>query len=136
MTRNWGTHGRRIVMLALGLGVMIMGGQAGDEGMRVYAGGGGLRCKIQVEQHGNNVELQGIVFANAAVQGSYKLVVTSSGGGGRSSIDQAGDFQAQADGPTKLGIIQLGGGGSYRARLKVMWNGDEVECEKTVGGWL
>jgi hypothetical protein len=137
MNGNFGSHGRRFLTLALGLGVMVVGAQSGAEGMRAYAAGGSLRCKIQVEEHGDRIELQGIVFANAEVHGSYELHVIRSGDGGNSNISQAGDFDAKPDAPTPLGIIQLGGDpGKYRARLKVTWNGDAVECEKTVGGWL
>jgi hypothetical protein len=71
------------------------------------------------------------------VRGSYELVVTKSAGGSRSNIAQAGEFDASPDTPTRLGIVQLGGdSGSYSAKLKVKWDGDEVECHKSAGGWL
>ena len=104
--------------------------------MKAYAGGP-VRCKIEVEQSGNGVELQGIVYASKAVSGSYELVVAKTSGGSRSNITQAGEFDALPDMPTRLGGVQLGGdSGAYNAKLKVKWNGDEVECHKSVGGWL
>jgi len=137
MTKAWRNHGRRIVTLALGLGVMIMATSGGDEIMKAHAFGGPVRCKIEVDQRGDLVALQGVVFASKAVRGTYELHVTKSSSGGSSNISQAGDFDAYPDEPTPLGIVQLGGdGGKYRARLKVMWDGDQVECEKTVGGWI
>jgi hypothetical protein len=136
MTEAFRNHGRRFLPLALGLGVMVMAAQSGDDGMKAYAGGP-VRCKIEVEQSGNGVELQGVVYASKAVRGSYELVVTKSAGGSRSNIAQAGEFDASPDTPTRLGIVQLGGdSGSYSAKLKVKWDGDEVECHKSAGGWL
>lgn len=138
MTTAKGTYGRRIVTLALGLGVMVMAAQSGENGMNAQAADGSVRCEIKIEEIGAGVQLQGVVTANRAVQGAYELQVSKSGGGGRSNISQAGDFDARPNVPAKLGIVQLGGdGGTYRATLKVMWDGEEIECEKRVGGgWL
>lgn len=139
MTAARGPHGRRIVTLALGLGVMIVGAGIGEGGMKAKAGGGGVRCDIEVKTLGNGVQLQGVVIAKTAIQGAYELQVSkSNSGGGGSNINQAGGFDAQPGAPAKLGVVTLGGdGGSYRAKLKVMWNGEEIECEKKVGGgWL
>lgn len=134
MSKAWEPHGRRILTLAFGLGVMIMAAEAGEDGMKAYAGGS-VRCDIEVQRLGNRVELQGVVFANTAVRGAYELQVTKSGGGGRSNISQAGEFDAVPSSPTKLGFVQLGGdNGSYHAKLRVMWNDHQVECEKSVGG--
>lgn len=133
-----GSYGRRIITLALGLGVMVMAAQGDNDGMTAQAADGSVRCEIKVREMGSGVQLQGMVFANKAVQGAYELQVSKSGGGGHSNISQAGDFDARPDTPARLGIVQLGGdGGTYRAKLRVMWNGDEIECEKRVGGgWL
>ncbi len=138
MTTARGTFGRRIVTLALGLGVMVMAAQGGENGMKAQAADGSVRCEIEVTELGTGVQLQGVVFANRSVQGAYELQVSKSGAGGHSNINQAGDFDARPDAPAKLGVVQLGGdGGTYRARLKVMWDGDEIECEKRIGGgWL
>lgn len=137
MTTVKRAYGRRIVTLALGLGVMVLAAQSGENGMTAKAGGGSVRCEIRVEKFGGGVQLQGVVFANEAVEGAYEMQVSKSGDGGRSNINQAGGFNVRPNAPAKLGIVQLGGdSGSYRAKLKVMWNGEEIECEKNVGGWL
>ena len=137
MTTAKGTHGRRIVTLALGLGVMILAAQGGENGMNAQAGGP-VHCEIQVKPLGGGIELQGIVFASTPVQGAYELQVSKSGGGGSSNINQGGDFDASPNAPARLGVVTLGGDkGTYRARLKVMWNGKTIQCEKSVGGgWL
>ena len=123
--------------LALGLGVMAAAMLSGGTKVSAKAARGPVRCEIKVTSLGGGVELQGVVFADAAIHGAYALQV-SSAGGGRSNINQAGRFSAGPDGPVKLGSVRLGGdNGTYRATLKVTWNGEEIECEKTVGGgWL
>jgi hypothetical protein len=137
MTNSKCPHGSRIVTLALGLGVMIVAAQSGENSMAAKAASGPVRCEIQVEKLGSSVQLQGVVFANEAVQGAYEMQVSKSGVGGRSNINQAGGFDAGPHAPAKLGIVQLGGdNGTYRAKLKVTWNGEEIECEKKIGGWL
>jgi hypothetical protein len=123
--------------VALGLGVVAAAMLSGGTEVNAEAARGPVRCEIKVTSLGGGVELQGVVFADAAIHGDYALQV-SSAGSGRSSINQAGRFSAGPDGPAKLGTVRLGGdNGTYRATLKVTWNGEEIECEKTVGGgWL
>lgn len=139
MTTGWGQHGRRFVTLALGLGVMVLAANSGEDGqMKAQAADGSLRCQIEVEDLGSGVQLQGVVFADQGGYGSYQLRVSKSGGGGSSNVNQSGEFSASGNAPTRLGIIQLGGdGGSYDAQLKVFWNGEEIVCRKKIGGgWL
>jgi hypothetical protein len=97
-----------------------------------------VRCEIQVvKEHGNNVTLEGVVFAKTAIEGSYQLRVSKSGGGGSSNINQTGDFSAGPGEPSTLGTVTLGGdGGSYVARLTVTWDGGSIECTERVGGTL
>jgi hypothetical protein len=137
MTIGRNQNGRRIVTLAFGLGVMVLSAGC-EDGMKAYAGGGPLRCEIEVEEIGSSVQLQGIVYAGEAVQGAYDLQVSAAGGGGSSNIRQQGDFEAAAHEPARLGIVQLSrDGGAYKARLKVTGNGEAVSCEKRIGGgWL
>jgi hypothetical protein len=137
MTTGRNQNGRRIVTLAFGLGVMVLSAGC-EDGMKAYAGGGALRCEIEVEETASSVRLQGIVYAGEAVQGAYDLQVSAAGGGGSSNIRQQGDFEAAAHEPARIGIVQLSrDGGAYKARLKVTWNGEAVSCEKRIGGgWL
>lgn len=130
-------NGRRIVTLAFGLGVMILGAQAMDSG-DAQAGGGPVRCEIEVETVGGGVRLQGVVHAKEAGSGAYDLEIRSSGSGGSSNIRQGGDFSAAAGEPARLGTVRLGGdGAAYDATLTVIWNGKEFHCRKRIGGgWL
>jgi hypothetical protein len=96
-----------------------------------------LRCEIQVQEHGNSVALEGVVFAKSAVMGSYQLRVSKTGGGGSSDINQSGEFSAGPGGPSTLSTVTLGGdGGSYVARLTVTWDGGTIECTERVRSTL
>ncbi len=138
MTASKFPRGRKFVTLALGLGVMALAGHGSEDGMKAQAGDGSVRCEIQVKELRGGVQLQGVVYSDRAVSGDYQLQVSQSGGSGSSKINQGGGFDVRPNAPAKLGVIQLGGdGGSYRAKLKVMWNGEEIECvKKAGGGWL
>ncbi|MGB0085247.1 MAG: curli-like amyloid fiber formation chaperone CsgH [Rhodomicrobiaceae bacterium] len=137
MTKQ-GTQGWRIATLAFGFAAMTVAAQGGEDSMKAQTAGGPVRCEIEVTPLGGGVELRGVVFANAHVQGAYELRVSKSGNGSHSNVNQAGKFDARPDTPARLGAVTLGGDrGIYRATLKVIWNGEEIECEKTIGGgWL
>jgi hypothetical protein len=137
MTTGWTHHGRRFLTLALGLGVMVLGVQGGRDAMNADARGSGLRCEIEVEEYGSGVQLQGIVFTKEAAQGIYEMQISSAGRNGTASIQQQGDFNAAANKPARLGIVQLRKEGGYDAELTVIWNGKEYRCQKHIGhGWL
>lgn len=123
-----------VLSLAVGLGVIgIVAAGAGS----VEAAAGGVRCEVQIKARSGGVTLEGIVHSNAAIDGTYQLVVTKSGGGGSSDINQGGAFSAVAGEDTSLGTVMLGGnGGSYTAKLKVKWNGNSTECREKVSGSL
>jgi hypothetical protein len=100
------------------------------------AGGGGLRCEIYQSHGGGGVTLQGVVFANGAVDGSYQFNITKSGGGGSSNINQGGEFSVGAGGKATLGQVSLGGDGGYTASLRVTADGHSVSCKERIGGSL
>src|SRR5919108_5037385 len=119
------------------LGVSVIGAIDGS----IERVGGGqsasqpIRCEIQVKEHANSVALEGVVFAKTAVEGSYQLRVSKSGGAGGSDINQRGDFSAGPGERSSLGTVTLGGdGGSYVAKLTVTWDGGSIECTERVRG--
>jgi hypothetical protein len=115
--------------LALGLGVMGMIDGSIESADATQKASQTIRCNIQVEEHGRSVALEGVVFAKSAIEGSYQLRVSKTGGAGSSDITQSGSFSAGPDAPATLGSVTLGGdGGSYVAKLTVMWNGRSIEC--------
>ena len=118
-----------LVPLAAGavstMGGIVQSAQAGE----------GARCEIRVSKRGGMTTLEGVVFASAAVSGSYRLSVTSSAGGGGSGIDQSGAFSAKSGETASLGVVSLGGGaGSHTADLTVRWNGGSSRCSQHAGG--
>lgn len=95
---------------------------------------GSVRCEIQVSGSGSGVTLEGVVYAKSEIAGSYQLRVSQSGSGGGSNINQGGGFSAGPGGPSHLGTVMLGGGGSYTASLKVTWDGGSTACSERVSG--
>ena len=95
-----------------------------------------LRCEIEASSAGGMISLEGIVFADTAVSGSYAFHVVSSGGGGSSNIRQGGAFAAGPDGAVTLGRVMLGGSGAYDASLTLDANGETIECAERIGGTL
>ncbi len=117
--------------LLLGLtliGVEMGASQAGSSGE------GPLRCEIQTTSANGMVALEGVVHADVAVSGSYSFRISSSGGSGRSNIQQGGGFTAGPGGPVTLGRVMLGANGAYDASLTVTSNGSTVACSERVGG--
>jgi len=122
---------RTIVLAAIGLAV---GGTVAVNADQNRAGG--VKCELRVEKSGGMTGLKGLVFATTAVNGTYEMRVSKTGGGGSSVINNNGEFAAAPGRPATLGAVTLGGGGSYAARLRVNWKGGEVECNERVGGWF
>lgn len=95
----------------------------------------GATCEIKVSKRGGMTTLEGFVVSPTAISGSYRVSVTSAGGGGGSDIDQSGAFSAKAGQSTSLGVVSMGGSaGSYNAELTVKWNGGSTRCQERVNG--
>ena len=95
---------------------------------------GGLSCDIQVSRSGSLVGLKAVVSAPDATSGSYRLRVVSSGSNS-SNIDQSGDFSVRG-GSEIVSTVNLGGSGTYTARLSVTADGRTTECSQRVSGSL
>ncbi|MGE6741952.1 curli-like amyloid fiber formation chaperone CsgH [Allorhizobium pseudoryzae] len=94
-----------------------------------------LRCEIQVTPQKGMVTLEGIVFSDRAVDGTYSLQVEGSGRGGSNSVQQGGAFSAKAGRSNSLGQVSLGSAGAnYDVTLKVSAGGKTVSCTEWVGG--
>ena len=84
-------------------------------------------CEIHVDQSGDSIVLEGLVFA-ADRSGSYHMQVQQKGLGS-SRISQSGDFKVRAGAPASLGIVSLAkGAGSYFATLTVSWEDGSADC--------
>ena len=93
-----------------------------------------ISCDIRVSHAGGSVGLKAVVIADAAASGNYQLRVVSSGSNS-SNIDQSGEFSV-GNGTTVVSSINLGGSGTYTARLSVTVDGRTTECSQKVGGSL
>ena len=93
-----------------------------------------LSCDIQVSRSGSMVGLKAIVNSPGATSGSYRLRVVSSGSN-NSNIDQSGEFTVSG-GSGVVSTVQLGGSGTFTARLSVTSGGRTTECSQRVSGSL
>ena len=128
------TYSKPLALLA-GSGMLGLGVLMAAPGEAAAGGGSGLRCEIYQSHSGGGVVLEGVVFANGAVDGSYQFNVTKSGGGS-SSISQGGEFSVGSGGKSTVGSVSRGGEGSYSATLRVTADGHSVSCKERAGGSL
>jgi hypothetical protein len=92
------------------------------------------RCEIRAEPNGRGVVLEGLVFADAPLSGSYQFRIAQNGAGGSSRINQGGEFEAVPGLPESLGTVSLASGpGSFTATLTVSWAGGTVDCSAGTG---
>ena len=112
-------------------------------GMAVAAAGavqagstaGPLSCAILANSVNGAIALHGTVQTDVAVSGTYRFKVASAAGGGRSNMQQGGNFTAAPGGPVTLGRVMLGNPGAiYDAHLEIVSNGLSVECSERIGG--
>ena len=87
-----------------------------------------IACEIRVDQSGESIVLEGLVFAAADLSGFYRMQVRQNGLGS-SRISQSGDFKVRAGTPGSLGIVSLAkGAGNYFATLTVNWDDGASDC--------
>ena len=78
--------------------------------------------------------LEGILYANVDVSGTYRFSVVSVGGSGNTNIRQGGAFTAASGDEATLGRVMLGGSGAaYEATLEITTFGETVACTERVG---
>lgn len=96
----------------------------------------GVACQISATPMPAGVELTTYASAQAPVSGSYHFVVSKSGSGGSSDIDQGGDFNARPGKQALLGVVDLNvdAGTHYFAKLTLAWNAHSTACSRRFGG--
>lgn len=121
--------GLRVPALILGLSV------AGFSACGLAAGetrGGAappIRCELILDEARGATTIEGRVTADRPVNGSYRLTISSISNGGRSVINQSGDFRAAPGAPAILGQTTLGGSrAQYRADLELSVPGERLSC--------
>lgn len=92
------------------------------------------RCEIRAEPAGRGVVLEGLVFADVPLSGTYQFRISQQGAGGASRINQGGEFEATPGTPESLGTVSIGSGpNSFSATLSVSWAGGTVDCSAGTG---
>lgn len=92
-----------------------------------------LRCELRVTKSGGNLTLEALAFSDKSVEGTYRLKVDGSGSGGNSVIQQGGPFSSDPAKGRSLGMVSLGAGSTYDARLEVKAGDTSANCVETVG---
>jgi hypothetical protein len=108
---------------------------AGEAGAQAAGTSDGTRCELKVGKRSGMTTLEGFVSATSTISGSYRISVTSAGGGGGSDVDQSGAFTAKSGQSVSLGVVSMGGTpGKYTADLTVTWNAGSIQCIEHVDG--
>lgn len=87
-----------------------------------------LDCDIDVDRTANGIRITPVVHSDRALAGEYSLVVTKTGGGNSSDINQGGPFDVSRGESVRLGSSEFSmeRGAKFRATLKVRANGREI----------
>jgi hypothetical protein len=113
---------------------------SGDLPLAAYAAGPAQRaapavipiksstCDIVVDRTRNGVMLTAVANLPRGADGEYSFVITKSGRGGSSDINQGGPIDSASRGRVELGAaeVSLERGASYRATLKLTSDGREI----------
>lgn len=87
------------------------------------------RCQLRVDDNGDSIVLEGVVFARKPASGSYQMRVSQESTGGRSNITQSGDFIVESGSTATLGTVSLSNRVSrYVAKLTVQWDDGAADC--------
>jgi hypothetical protein len=124
-----------LLPLSIGWGAVAVANGNGAEGAPEAPAAKLPACEIRVDQSGNSIILEGLVFGRADVSGSYDMQVRQKGLGS-SRISQSGDFKIPAGAPSSLGVVSLAkGAGSYFATLTVNWDDGAADCVAEAPKW-
>jgi CsgH protein len=85
------------------------------------------RCQVRVDDDGDSIVLEGVVFARRPTSGSYRLHVSQESAGGSSEIVQSGDFIVESGSAASLGTVSLSNS-VYVAELTVQWDDGDADC--------
>ena len=91
------------------------------------------RCQLRVDDDGDSIVLEGVVFARKPASGSYQMRVSQESTGGSSNIAQSGDFIVKSGSTASLGTVSLSNRVSrYVAKLTVQWDDGAADCVAAV----
>lgn len=94
----------------------------------------GQVCEIRATPQAGMVRLEAVAKGDKAGAGTYTFHIEKSGNGGRSVINQGGDFDVAAGGSQSLSAVTLDTNGArYKATLDLVIDGKSFSCSKQVG---
>jgi hypothetical protein len=98
-------------------------------GVATTASAADATCQLRVTDRGSMLEIEPMVTASNAMDGSFDLAIS----GGGTEINHSGGFSAQAGTPVSLGVMNLSLGARYNAKLKINWKGGTIRCTEVLG---
>ncbi|MCP4183893.1 MAG: hypothetical protein GY761_11350 [Hyphomicrobiales bacterium] len=117
--------GTAAMILTLGAGDVDVGASQDNSNAK------SLRCEVQTSSSRGMITLQGMLYTDKKISGSYHFKVTGRGSSGNSNINQGGEFTAGPDDWVTLGKVMLGKRSTqYDATLKVKINGIALKCSE------
>ncbi len=117
--------------LILGMGAANVGN---DTTRPITVSGEPVYCEILTNTSRGMTTLEGTLYTDGEISGSYRFKVKSAGNGGSSSISQGGEFHAGSDESVMLGRVMLSSEGtSFDATLKIKANGKTIKCSQHIG---
>lgn len=95
-----------------------------------------VTCAIERKTVDHGLLFQGVLTANSAVEGSYRLTVIKTSASGSANLKQQGTFSASPGQIVALGHVGFNheNGVSFEIRLTLDIAGQEVVCSKHAGG--
>lgn len=126
---------KSLIFAAAIAGLALAGGGAAStsEGTGGAAADIPMRCEIVAESTRGMMQLQGMVYADRAIDGRYRLTVTSASRSGSTNISQGGNFSASENNPARLGMVMLSLNDVYDVELEVKANGHTFGCSDRFG---
>ena len=123
----------KLVLPAAALGVAVFGLAASTNAHSSNDHAAPVTCEISVSKGRYGHTYEGVVHAESAAKGTYKLSLSKRGNGGSAMINQSGDFNVAAGDSESLGQATFGGLPSMvDATLTLRMKGKTLTCDNAV----
>ena len=123
----------KLVLPVAAIGVAVFGLAAGSNAHSSDDHAEPVTCEISVSKGRYGHTYEGIVHAETAAKGTYKLSLSKRGSGGSAMINQSGDFNVAAGGSESLGQATFGGlPSAVNAKLTLSMKGKTLTCDNSV----
>ena len=123
----------KMLLPAAAIGAAVFGLAAGSNAHSSNDHAEPVTCKISVSKGRYGHTYEGIVHAETATKGTYKLSLSKRGNGGSAMINQSGDFNVAAGGSESLGQATFGGlPSAVKATLTLRMKGKTLTCDNSI----